>query len=535
LLGLRPRTGVAARLGREEALDFQALAQLLRQQLEASIPGTARGAVDLRPDPEALRQRLLGKAGELPWLRHEAVSPLRQLFMHEHRHVRLLLVEALARIRGPEASTALCGVALFDLHPEVRSAALAALASRPRAEYEQSFVWGLRYPWPAAADHAAEALVALDLRATVPQLIAMLDARDLGEPFPVDAGPKRWTMVPELVRLNHLRNCLLCHAPSFAAADPIRGPVPNTAQLLPLPASGPRTGAGDGRGWSGRGGGGGGGGKVAQTLMFTYVRADITFLKQDFSVIQPVPNHGRFWPADQRQDYLVRLRPVSKQELLLWQERRKEPRPPAPQQESLLFALRELTGEDLGPAPEDWRRLYSPVTGQRLQKPLEGEERVLHLRDSLIEAPPSRQAELLLQLKESSGPAYDHALALALPRLPGELQEVARTLLSDRMHCLTREELRAKLGDKSPDVRRAAVRACLLRVEKALVPDLIALLDDEGPLVAKKAQQALREMTLRNFGPPPAADREKRRQAIAAWQDWWDQQGRKWAEPKRGS
>src|SRR5262249_10768799 len=157
------------------------------------------GDIDLRPDPDVLRQRLLGNPAAAAWLRHEAVPTLRQLFMHEHRHVRQLLVETLARIKGTESSAALVGIALFDLHPDVRRAALVPLKSRPRTEYEQSFIWGLRYPWPAAADHAAEALVALDLRTAVPKLIPLLDARDLGEPFAVDAGPKRWTMVPELV------------------------------------------------------------------------------------------------------------------------------------------------------------------------------------------------------------------------------------------------------------------------------------------------------------------------------------------------
>src|SRR5262249_36938824 len=156
---------------------------------------------------------------------------------------------------------------------------------------------GLRYPWPAVADHAAEALVALDLRGAVPQLIPLLDARELSEPYPVDQGKTRRAVVPEVVRVNHLRNCLLCHSYSASPTDPVRGLAPNAEHLVPLPASGARP--------PGKWGGGGSRGSV---LTSTFVRADITFLRQDFSVLQPVPNHGRLWPEEQRYDYLIRLR-----------------------------------------------------------------------------------------------------------------------------------------------------------------------------------------------------------------------------------
>ena len=39
-----------------------------------------------------------------------------------------------------------------------------------------------------------------------------------------------------------------------------------------------------------------------------FVRADVTYLKQDFSVQLPVANPGQ-WPAEQRYDFVVRERP----------------------------------------------------------------------------------------------------------------------------------------------------------------------------------------------------------------------------------
>ena len=65
--------------------------------------------------------------------------------------------------------------AVFDLNPALRKIAQAALAKRPREEYQQVLLNGLRYPWPAVAEHAAEALVALGRREAVPDLVRLLD------------------------------------------------------------------------------------------------------------------------------------------------------------------------------------------------------------------------------------------------------------------------------------------------------------------------------------------------------------------------
>ena len=46
----------------------------------------------------------------------------------------------------------------------------------------------------------------------------------------------------------------------------------------------------------------------------SFVRADVTYLRQDFSVPQPVPRPGQ-WPANQRYDYMVRKRFLTGEEL----------------------------------------------------------------------------------------------------------------------------------------------------------------------------------------------------------------------------
>jgi hypothetical protein len=520
LLGLPLRPGLLARMGSEEALNLKVLSQVLRFQVQTSIPGAARDIVDPRPDPDLLRKQLLDTPQQqATWLRPQAISTLRQLLMHDHRNVRLILVELLSRIDGRAASVALAERAVFDLNPDVRLAALVALKNRPTFEYEAALIAGLRYPWPAAADHAAEALVALDLRDAVPKVASLLDARDLSEPYPVDVGGSRRAMVPELVRINHLRNCLLCHAYSGSANDPVRGLVPHAEHLVPLPASGSRAASTSNSKW-----GGGSSGPTINLVTPTFVRADITFLRQDFSVVQPVPNHGRLWPADQRYDYLVRLRPLNADGLVAWQDKLRDLRSAEPQRESLLYALRELTGEDLGPTVEDWKRYYSPITGKRFSKPLDPNDQVVHLRECLAEATPMQQAERLAMFRDKGGPAYDIALALAIPQLGGELQKLGRAVLADRFWCLPLQQLRTKLSTQDAEMRRAAVTVCKQRKLKTLTPELIPLLDDVNEDVAMQAHQVLQKLAGRDFGPRPGANREARQQAMAAWREWWEKQ-----------
>jgi hypothetical protein len=523
LLGLPLRQGNLAHMNPEEALNLKFLSQRLRLEVQNSMPRALGNEVDPRPDPGLLRTRLLDNPLRAAWLRPQAIATFRQLLMHEHRNVRLVLVDILSNIDGRLAGMALAERAVFDLDSDVRLAALVHLQSRPSSEYESTLIEALQYPWPAFADHAAEALVALDLRDAVPKLISLLDTRDLSEPYPVDLGKTRLAMVPELVRINHLRNCLLCHAYSPSATDLVRGLVPHAEHPVPLPSSGARSWGGEGRGSGG------------SVIVPTFVRADINFLRQDFSVVQPVTNHTRLWPADQRYDYVVRLRPLGAKELLSWQDRVKDFKPVEPQRESLLFALRELTSENPGPSTEDWKRHYSPLTGERRKKPLAPTEQIPHLKDSLVQAPALQQAELLTAFRNKVGSAYDTALAQAIPELKVELQKTARAILADHFYCLPLKKLGEKLGDQDSTVRRAALTVCRQRKLKALVPELIRMLDDDNEDVAKQVHDVLQQFASRDFGPKRGADRFERQEAMAAWRDWWEQQEKQTTANRRRS
>jgi hypothetical protein len=310
LTGLPFRMGAECHLDREGAENLQVLSRRLRAILQASMPADT---TDCRLDTSKLRQKLLA-GSHSPWLQEEAVPALLQLLQAENTGVRRLLVEVLARNSGHKATTALARRAIFDLDADVREAAVRALADRPRQDYRTVLLDGLRYVWPPVADHAAETLVAIGDRAAVPWLKKLAS-----EPAPTRAvlqysstGPSY--VVPELVRVNHHSNCLLCHARSSSQTDLVRAAVPVRSQPLPPPTSSDYYDQGS-----------------------TFIHADVTYLQQDFSVIQAVARHGP-WPGYQRFDYLVRNRPATRSEAA----QAGDLDAAYPQRDAVLFALREL-------------------------------------------------------------------------------------------------------------------------------------------------------------------------------------------------
>jgi hypothetical protein len=274
----------------------------------------------------SLRASLLeNEAHRQFWQSPDAVPALQQILEGTTTPVRLVLVECLDGIRDPKSAVALVRRALFDPELRVRTAAVSALARRTDSDYFAALLDGFRHPWAAAADHAAEALVALEARAALPALAELLDQPDPGVALEVQAGQPELRGVRELVRAQHAGNCLLCHAPSGSASDLLRRPIPGPGQS-PLPGGGYR-------------------GPSSGIL----VRADVTYLRQDFSVMLPLKSE----PA--RYDYVVRTRPPTAFEREAFARRP----PGGAQRQAVLFALRELTGQDAGSAAADWRRLVA--------------------------------------------------------------------------------------------------------------------------------------------------------------------------------
>jgi hypothetical protein len=329
-------------VGPDNMLSNEDAAHLQKFSAELRFAFQSFAQKDGTPDLKKL-QRLLTAP---KWTTPAAVPTLAQMMQAESTTVRLLLVDVLAKIEGTEASIALAKRAIFDLSPAMRARAIQALATRPAAEYTSVLYDGFRYPWPTAADHAAEAVVALKRGDMIPELVKLLQEPSPTLPVKVEGG----YTVQEVVRINHLCNCMLCHAPSLAKGDMVRRSVPIPGQSIVVYYD--REGSGS-----------------------LFVRADLTYLRQDFSVVQPVAKPNK-WPTEQRYDYLVRTRPLSKTEQEAFQRLEKEGKVPKsyPQQTAVVFALQELTGEDHGTTYESWstglrKSSTSPPQTRSTEKP----------------------------------------------------------------------------------------------------------------------------------------------------------------------
>jgi ribosomal protein L7/L12 len=163
----------------------------------------------------------------------------------------------------------------------------------------------------------------------------------------------------------------------------------------------------------------------------------------------------------------------------------------------VLFALRELTGQDAGPTSEAWEKLY-PAS--------DFESWTAQLTTALVGAPDYKKAAVIKKLREAKGVAYTEALAQAIPQLSGWYQDKARTALVERMKRMSRTTLRNKLGDENREVRSAALSAIGWKEETSLIPDVLALLADPDPAVAEAAEAALKALRTPEAGPEGGAE-----------------------------
>ncbi|HEY1861536.1 MAG TPA: HEAT repeat domain-containing protein [Gemmataceae bacterium] len=527
------------RRGKESRLDANATLELhgLSKELHVLLDRLAAKQGDSRPTPVVLAEFMkLQTRGKKPeWLRPEAIPTLVQIMMTDDQPIRLLLVQLLAAIDGKQASIALAQRAVFDLSQEVRETALEALVQRPPVEFRHVLVEGLRYPWAPASDHAAEALVALGDRDAAPLLVRLL--REPDPATPVQKHDHYYQR--EIVRLKHVDNCLTCHPPALDGSDPVQGAVPgfNFLKVKVSQQATNSTGTASDSGGSGSGGGGttsgggsssgggygGGGGssggssgtkgttsavQVAvpgqpgkmRTVLVSKpgtkttvdkkeipltVRADITYLRQDFSILQPVVKSDINRPELFRFDYMIRLRPMTERQTKEWKSHLTLS-PNYGQREAVLFALRELTNQDAGSTSEAWEKLYPAA---------EFDSRSAELATGFVEAPDYRKDALLKELKDSKGVVYSQALAQAIPQLSGKYQAKARSALVERMKRMTASTLRTKLGDEDREIRYAAAVACGRKQDQTLVHELNELLDDSEPIIAQAAQASIKSLS----------------------------------------
>jgi hypothetical protein len=283
---------------------------------------------------------LLAKVGsEEQEVDRARVAVLVQELATESTAMRVGLVQWLSGIPVVEATHALAKLALFDNEEEVRRGAVAALKVRAKQDYTTILLQGFRYPLPAVAKRAAQAVIALDCQDLVPQLVDLVNEADPRLPVVQDVKNEKATVVRELVRINHHRNCALCHAP--AAEDSLRGGLSTLTAPVPLP----NLALGNDY-------------YLSESSPGILVRFDITYLRQDFSLLQPVKD-AHPWPEMQRFDFLVRTRVVTAKEAQEYQQQfaLRQAGGRNPYRQAVLLALRELTGCDAAPTAEAWRKL----------------------------------------------------------------------------------------------------------------------------------------------------------------------------------
>jgi hypothetical protein len=335
LRGLPYMMGDACRLNPEEAQSFQAAVRTVRTAIDAQVASPTNGNESRRfwvqfsgdhEGPTSLNSR-------------SGIAALTQILGPERQDVRSEFVSELAHSRHVEAVKALARMAVFDPSSEVRIAAVKALRERPdNVVTAEIFMHGMRYPLAEVTKRAAQAIVALDRQDLVPQLVSLL-----GEAAPSDpvVDENEVCTVREVVRINHHRNCLLCHAPANSGTSqevPALAPTPGE----PFPQTS-REYYGD-----------------RIILSGPAVRADTTYLRQDFSMLMPVADAAP-WPELQRFDFLVRTRVVEGQELARLQQaaRERADAGPTAHQEAAAHALRALTGKDAAPTQAAWQRVLA--------------------------------------------------------------------------------------------------------------------------------------------------------------------------------
>jgi hypothetical protein len=313
LRGLPMRRGAECRVSRETAQKMKDLAVHIR-----NMPSRTVSLYPYHQDLPAV-EKIAGA------VREETLSTAVQLLQVEPPIARRSLTKLLSGTTGRVSTASLARLALFDPSFEVRQEAIKSLKKRPADDYRQILLDGLRYPWAPVADHAAEALAELHDDDAIFDLVALLDEPD--PCAPARCKDDKW-VVREVVRINHFRNCLLCHAPSSSTDDGIRGLIPIPGKPLPR--------------------------VYYESQRGYFVRADVTYLRQDFSLLERLAEHGH-WPQWQRFDYLVRTREMSRDELKAHAKKApRADRPHYPQKDAVLFALRELTGLSAGENSADW-------------------------------------------------------------------------------------------------------------------------------------------------------------------------------------
>lgn len=316
-------SGLPFRLGRSCLASRDRVSELQQfgTQVKRYLPSIEQGHIDLTSDRYSMNTS-------------RVIPAIHQVLQAEASGSRTELVKLCSLIESPEAISVLAKRAIFDQSRYVREKALDALKNQDPETYTEILIDGLRYPFSPVVENAAIAIVDLKRTDLIPELRAVLEEPDPTDPQ-VGVGDERY-FVRELVRVNHFSNCTLCHAPSTNASDQARGLVPRYGE--PIPVTYYQT----------------------NSPNAAFVRADVTYLRQDFSVSEVVEKPGK-WPSVQRFDYLVRTRQLKKDEIYNWEKKKNlDANATSKFKIPIIHALRRLHEADYGDQLSAWKENLKP-------------------------------------------------------------------------------------------------------------------------------------------------------------------------------
>jgi hypothetical protein len=324
--------GRACRMQGDKAVQFQSSVSKVRTAVDSSADGVFRGSRNV--ERHLAFWSSYQEGGEAQ--NDAGIAALTQILGPEQLSLRASLAQHLAGSMNGKATQVLAKAAIFDPASEVRSEAIKALKNHPKEQYTEVLLHGLRYPMPVVARRAAMAMIQLDRKDMVDQVVDFLGEAPPGDPAADEQGE---CTVREVVRVNHHRNCLMCHAPvATGSTQEVPGLIPTPG--MPFPSLS-REYYGD-----------------VASRGEPAVRADTTYLRQDFSVMMPVTDAAP-WPELQRFDFLVRARVVEGKELMALQERVRQRAADflSENHQAAVRVLRELTGQDAEPNQAAWQRV----------------------------------------------------------------------------------------------------------------------------------------------------------------------------------
>jgi hypothetical protein len=267
--------------------------------------------------------------------REASIAALTQILGPEQAKLRASMAQRLASEKSQSAAHTLAKAAIFDASVEVRTEAIKALKNYAPEQYSNVLLAGLRYPMPVVASRAAVAMIELKRNDMFGEIVGFLAEAPPGDPV---VGEQGECTVREVVRINHHRNCLMCHAPTATGStQEVPGLIPTPG--MPFPSTSQEYY-----------------GDVASRGE-PAVRADTTYLRQDFSVMLPVADAAP-WPEMQRFDFLVRNRVVAGKELTALQQKVAERAAGfvSENHQAAIRVLRELSGQNAAPTAEGWRQ-----------------------------------------------------------------------------------------------------------------------------------------------------------------------------------